>query len=106
MKALIDPTSNNKIAQVSPVEFEVCLPYFWVECPDEVTIEKYLYIDGKFVETDPNAFLQSINVVHDYNKLIDNQEGLLSDPRYNFSSFLETVTNIVSVSSLSAISCC
>jgi hypothetical protein len=46
MKALISPQENNRIADVTPTEFPVAAPLFWVDCPDNVTTE-WTY-DGEF----------------------------------------------------------
>jgi len=52
MKALISPIEAREIgvrvAQVEAEEFEVALPLYWTECPDEVTPE-WTYDNGEFV---------------------------------------------------------
>jgi hypothetical protein len=56
-KALISPLENNRVAQVEQESFEVALPLFWVDCPDEVTTE-WTYDGSAFnapVQPDPIA---------------------------------------------------
>lgn len=39
MKALISPSENNRIAQVSLNDFPVAEPLYWLDCPDDCTTE-------------------------------------------------------------------
>lgn len=49
MKALISPQENNRIAQVSPEDFPIAPPLFWVDCPEDITTE-WTYDDSGFQE--------------------------------------------------------
>ena len=48
-KALVSPLQNNRVAQVEQEAFEVALPLFWVDCPDNVCPE-WTYNNGSFTE--------------------------------------------------------
>lgn len=58
MKALISPNEiiysqdgtalGFRIAQVSNSTFEVALPLFWTDCPDDCIPYNYYYSDGQF----------------------------------------------------------
>ena len=66
-KALISPLEvrldNNgqeglRIAAVVADEFPVAEPLYWVDCPDDCVQDKWIYIDGQFIEViDPPAEL-------------------------------------------------
>lgn len=66
-KALISPievrSDNNgnegvRVAAVVAEEFPVAEPFYWVDCPDDCVQDKWIYIDGQFVEViDPQAEL-------------------------------------------------
>lgn len=66
-KALISPiearSDNNgnegvRVAAVVEEEFPVAEPFYWVDCPDDCVQDKWIYIDGQFVEViDPPAEL-------------------------------------------------
>jgi hypothetical protein len=51
MKALISPNQNNFVVQVEPDEniFEIGLPLYWTDCPDDIMAYQYQYIDSQFV---------------------------------------------------------
>lgn len=53
MKALISPKENFRIAQVSPEDFEVASPLFWVDCPDDCKADLWTYTDGTFLPPQP-----------------------------------------------------
>jgi len=46
--ALLHPSDNNRIVQVSEEKFPIHHDLIWVECEDNVT-SKYSYVDGSFV---------------------------------------------------------
>jgi hypothetical protein len=51
MKALISPMQENIIVQVENDDsiFEVSLPLYWLDCPDNITAYNYQYNQGQFV---------------------------------------------------------
>lgn len=51
MKALINPLQNNFVVQVEPDDqtFEIGLPLYWLDCPDNVIAYQYQYIENQFV---------------------------------------------------------
>ena len=55
MKALINPSQNNLVVEVSENDFEVALPLFWEDCPDNIVAYEYEYINGAFVVYTPPA---------------------------------------------------
>ena len=57
MKALISPAQNNFVVQVEPDDqtFEIGLPLFWEDCPDNIIAYQYQYIDGQYVAYIPPA---------------------------------------------------
>lgn len=58
MKALISPNEKiyasdgtvlgDRIAQVCEESFDVALPLFWVDCPDDCMSSTHYYSDGQF----------------------------------------------------------
>lgn len=48
MKALISPNEPRgeglRVAEVMPSEFPVAEPLFWVDCPDEVVADMWIYL--------------------------------------------------------------
>jgi hypothetical protein len=55
MKALISPNQNNFVVQVEPDDntFEIGLPLYWADCPDDIVAYQYQYIDSQYVEYVP-----------------------------------------------------
>jgi hypothetical protein len=51
MKALISPSQNNVVAEVSADAniFEVAEPLFWVDCPDDCVAYLYQYVNSEIV---------------------------------------------------------
>jgi hypothetical protein len=49
MKALISPSENNRIAQVSLNDFPVSQPLLWLNCPENCTTE-WTYDGSNFIE--------------------------------------------------------
>jgi hypothetical protein len=51
MKALISPSQNNVVAEVSADEniFEVAEPLFWVDCHDDCVAYEYEYVENTIV---------------------------------------------------------
>lgn len=57
MKALISPLEKVysydgiqigfRVAQVIEQEFDVALPFFWADCPDNCVADEWYYNDGK-----------------------------------------------------------
>lgn len=91
MKALIDPTQNNRIIEVREEEFEVANPYFWKKCSNDVTPYSHLYVNGKFVEFDVNKIMEEIS--SDNSLLSSYKQKLLEDPRYDFSHLNDKTFN-------------
>ena len=60
MKALIDPTQDNRIVQVETETFPVSDPYFWIECPENITPSTHVYKNSKFEEIKRDAFARLI----------------------------------------------
>ena len=52
MKALISPSQNNVVAEVSADAniFEVAQPLFWVDCPDDCVAYEYEYVNDAIVK--------------------------------------------------------
>jgi hypothetical protein len=61
MRALISPQENNRIIDVKVIDFPVALPLYWIDCPDNVTID-WKYIGGNFVEPLPEVPPEIISV--------------------------------------------
>ena len=55
MKALISPQQDNFVVQVENNEFEVALPLYWVDCPDDIVPYEYVYVDNQFAPYIPPA---------------------------------------------------
>lgn len=57
MKALISPEQNNFVVQVEPDNqiFEIGLPLYWLDCPDDIIAYNYQYTQGQFVKYEPPA---------------------------------------------------
>lgn len=53
MKALIDPSDQNLVKEVSETTFDVSLPLFWVDCPDGTLAGTTKYVDGQFSLVNP-----------------------------------------------------
>lgn len=55
MKALISPNQDNFVVQVEPDDntFEIGLPLYWADCPDDCVAYQYQYVDGQYVEYVP-----------------------------------------------------
>jgi hypothetical protein len=51
MKALIVPQDNGAVAELHETGFEVAEPFYWVDCPQEVTAG-WKYVDGVFTPPD------------------------------------------------------
>lgn len=56
MKALISPTELRtdylgnigcRVAQVEPLAFEVALPLYWMDCPDDCVADQWYLIEGE-----------------------------------------------------------
>lgn len=61
-KALISPLEPRidsegkvgfRVAHVVDTAYEVAVPLFWVDCPDECTKDFWIYVDGEFVDINP-----------------------------------------------------
>jgi hypothetical protein len=87
MKALIDPSNKNRIVEVQKNEFAVAIPYFWVECSDDITPSTHIYVDGKFVYRNINEIIDKIS--KDTSKISQYKDLLLNDSRYDFSHLTE-----------------
>jgi hypothetical protein len=63
MKALISPEQDNFVVQVEPDDktFEIGLPLYWTDCPDNIVAYQYQYIDGQYVEYVPPPTPAEIN---------------------------------------------
>lgn len=92
MKALIDPTQNNRIVEIHETGFDVAEPFFWKSCPKNITPQTHLYVNGEFVESDVNKIIDEISMG---NSLLSTYKDiLLNDQRYDFSHFKEdTIKN-------------
>lgn len=66
MKALISPNEPRgeglRVAEVMPSEFAVAEPLFWVDCPDEVVADMWIYLwqtgtfeQVRFAEEEPEV---------------------------------------------------
>ena len=51
MKALISPIQDNLVVQVGPDDntFDIGLPLYWNDCPDDCVAYQYQYVDGQYV---------------------------------------------------------
>ena len=83
MKALIDPTQNNRIVELHETGFDVAEPFFWKTCSKNVTPSTHLYVNNKFVEFNIDKIIEEIST--DNSLLSTYKEKLLEDPRYDFS---------------------
>lgn len=47
MKALIDPTTSIqngvRVAQTSEKSFDICTPFYWVVCPENIIADEFFY---------------------------------------------------------------
>jgi hypothetical protein len=91
MKALIDPTQNNRIVEIHETGFDVAEPFFWKTCSKNVTPQTHLYVNDKFVEFDVNNIIAEISI--DNSLLSSYKDKLLEDPRYVFSHLNEPQQN-------------
>jgi hypothetical protein len=55
MKALISPNQDNFVVQVEPDNqtFEIGLPLYWLDCPNNIVAYQYKYINNKYVPYTP-----------------------------------------------------
>lgn len=51
MKALISPNQDNFVVQVEPDDktFEIGLPLYWLDCPDNIVAYQYQYLENQYV---------------------------------------------------------
>lgn len=51
MKALISPIQDNFVVQVEPDNntFEVALPLYWLNCPNNIVAYEYQYLENQYV---------------------------------------------------------
>jgi hypothetical protein len=51
MKALISPVQDNFVVQVEPDDktFEIGLPLYWLDCPDNIVAYQYQYLENQYV---------------------------------------------------------
>jgi hypothetical protein len=61
MRALISPQENNRILEVKVIDFPVALPFYWIDCPDNVTTN-WKYVGGSFVAPTPEPIPEIIEV--------------------------------------------
>lgn len=54
-KALINPTQDNFVVEVTENEFEIADPLFWIDCPDNIVAYEYTYNGNEFVPYTPPA---------------------------------------------------
>jgi hypothetical protein len=60
MKALISPIEKiytydgtllgERVAEVTATSFDVCEPFFWVDCDDSVVADRFYYSNNQFLE--------------------------------------------------------
>ena len=57
MKALISPVQGNLVVQVEPDDktFEIGLPLYWLDCPDNIVASQYQYLENQYVVYIPPA---------------------------------------------------
>lgn len=53
MKALISPNENNRIAEVTNIDFPVAEPLYWVDCPPDCVADLWTYANGMFTPPPP-----------------------------------------------------
>jgi hypothetical protein len=105
MKALIVPEQNNRIAQVEINSFDVAPPWYWVDCPDEVT-SRWTYVNEEFIApavhiptADENkATAMTILIQTDWTSITDIGNPQVSNPylanQAEFIAYRNAIRNI------------
>jgi hypothetical protein len=93
MKALI---SENTVMQIAEKDFPVADPWYWVDCPDDIT-DEYKYIDGKF--TPPPIYTPTYDQLrmYEYPSIVEQFDMLYHDIKnnnLNNGKWINTIDNI------------
>lgn len=61
----IDKNGNEgaRVCGVCEVPFDVAQPLFWVDCPDDCEMDKWVYTDGVLIKNEENSNVVDPEVV-------------------------------------------